>query len=179
MSNLLHPELAKYGLALLNSLKSTKGSSRVRFEELINIQTLVNSKGKEMVCLGHRSTEWSFEIEANGCGPSGWKRGIVKTLDRPFWLFKTITLRKACVGHDILYAIGGNEIARLWADNWLHDDIVWRCRRRFTSLWMSAVKAAGYVTANGFHSAVRAGGSDAFNLWTRNYDTELHMTVAS
>lgn len=171
----LHPQLAMFGRCLIDD--ATLEFKRLPFHILEDIMCRVNELGKKMVS-GEIPSDvarckefalYAMKIEANGCGPHGWKCGIVKQLDRPWWMFGRLTLRKACIGHDILYAIGGNEIRRLWADNWLHDDIVWRCRRRFTSLWSSAIKAVGYATAHGFLVAVRGGGDSCFNMWSRNY----------
>lgn len=171
----LHPQLAVFGESLLD--EAILQYRRLPFHILEEIMGRVNELGAKMMsgeiptdierCKGF--TLYAMKIEVNGCGPHGWKRGIVKQLDKPWWMFGRLTLRKACKGHDILYAIGGNEIKRLYADNWLHDDIVWRCRRRFTSLWSGALKAVGYVTANGFLTAVRRGGNSSFNFWAENY----------
>ena len=171
----LHPQLAEFGRSLINGV--AQDSKRLPFHILEDIMRKVNELGEKIVS-GEVPPEvdrckdfilYSMKITVNGCGPQGWRRGIVRQLDKPWWMFGRLTLRKACIGHDILYAIGGDEISRLQADNWLHDDIVWRCRRRFTSLWSGALKAAGYATANGFRAAVRRYGDSAFNYWRGSY----------
>ena len=173
----IHPRLATFGKGLLKKALLAY-PKRLPFHILEEIMREVNDLGSEMRTSDLPSSNYeckdfilySMKIEVNGCGPRGWKRGVVRRLDKPWWMFGKLTLRKACIGHDILYAIGGDEIDRMRSDNWLHDDIVWRCRRRFTSMWSGALKAVGYVTASGFLAAVRRGGTSSFNNWRDSYE---------
>ena len=101
----------------------------------------------------------AFGLVKNGCGPAGWKGVLVP--DRPPTLLWLVSFEKACNIHDILYGIGGDWIARLFADLYFRRQMVNACRRKLVFTRLLGLRW-GERTAELYYNAVSRHGSPFF-----------------
>ena len=104
-----------------------------------------------------------FSIGKNGCGPAGWKAALIP--DRPFTMLWLVSFHAACDLHDVLYTIGGDWVAKLFADLYFRRKMEDACRRKLRFTWMLGLRW-GERTAELYYHAVSKYG-DAFFKWDR------------
>ncbi len=103
----------------------------------------------------------AFSIEKNGCGPAGWKGALVP--ERPATMLWLVSFEKACNIHDILYGIGGDWVARMFADLYFRRMMVGACRKKLMITWALHLRW-GERTAELYYSAVSKHGKPFFKL---------------
>ena len=146
-------------------------------DDILRIRDLVNAQGRAL-CMVEYDAYYSYGIDTNGCGPLGWAAWKVSMLSSPFWLLRLVSLKPEGRAHDTVYSIGGDERDRLRGDNFFFDAIVAKCKKRLRFVWNVGLKV-GVITAIAYRKAVRDGGDEHFNLWSRSYGSHIVKPVAS
>jgi hypothetical protein len=98
-----------------------------------------------------------FGFEKNGCGPAGWRGALVP--DRPITLLWLVSFEKACNLHDILYGIGGDWIAKLFADLYFRRKMEDACRHKLLFTWALGLRWGERTAEIYFYSVSKYGDS--------------------